>query len=119
MNKEIKEKWITALKSDEYKQTINCLRDEHGFCCLGVLTDLYIKEKKLNWEEKQSTIFDPIRFKFNDETAILAEEVIEWAGVKDSNPYINESDQTSVSLAEYNDHGKPFVEIADLIEKHL
>lgn len=41
---EIKEKWVTALESGEYQQTQRCLSDNVGFCCLGVLTDLYIKE---------------------------------------------------------------------------
>lgn len=44
MNPEVKAKWIDALTSGEYSQTKRCLRDKNGYCCLGVLTDLYIKE---------------------------------------------------------------------------
>ena len=45
MNKEIKKKWLAALRSGKYKQTRNQLREvvadgEDGFCCLGVLCDV-------------------------------------------------------------------------------
>jgi len=39
MEKEKFEKWIAALRSGGYKQGEGCLRDEEGFCCLGVLQD--------------------------------------------------------------------------------
>lgn len=37
---ELKDKWLTALRSGEYSQTSYSLRDENGFCCLGVLCDI-------------------------------------------------------------------------------
>ncbi len=43
MKKEIKEKWLTALRSDEYKQGAGMLYTAEGgepvHCCLGVLVD--------------------------------------------------------------------------------
>lgn len=51
MNQEIKAKWVTALRSGEYKQGIGMLRRENGdFCCLGVLCDLHSKETGTEWE---------------------------------------------------------------------
>ena len=44
MKQEIKEKWVSALRSGEYKQGKEGLRIYNEFCCLGVLCDLYIKE---------------------------------------------------------------------------
>ncbi len=39
--------WVDALESGEYEQGIGKLQPEPGkFCCLGVLTDLYVKEHK-------------------------------------------------------------------------
>ena len=32
--------WIAALRSGDYTQTGSHLRDETGFCCLGVLCDI-------------------------------------------------------------------------------
>lgn len=40
MNPEWKAKWVTALRSGGYKQTLGFLRTSAGFCCLGVLCDL-------------------------------------------------------------------------------
>lgn len=37
MDKEIKSKWLKALRSGRYKQTQTMLKDDIGYCCLGVL----------------------------------------------------------------------------------
>ena len=37
MNKEIKEKWVAALRSGEYEQARKKLYYAGGYCCLGVL----------------------------------------------------------------------------------
>ena len=36
LSKEQKDKWITALRSGEYKQTIGRLFSGKGYCCIGV-----------------------------------------------------------------------------------
>ena len=36
--------WISALQNGMYAQTKEHLRDEIGFCCLGVACDLYEKD---------------------------------------------------------------------------
>lgn len=48
MNPEVKEMWMNALNSEEYKQTGGTLKETRngkvvGYCCLGVLCDLAIK----------------------------------------------------------------------------
>jgi hypothetical protein len=35
---------LKALRSGEYKQTKAALQDEDGYCCLGVMCDVYRKE---------------------------------------------------------------------------
>jgi hypothetical protein len=41
VNSELKQKWILALRSGEYRQGKYRLRDEQSeFCCLGVLADV-------------------------------------------------------------------------------
>ena len=44
MNPQVKEKWVNALRSGEYSQCDGKLRSADGFCCLGVLCDLYSQE---------------------------------------------------------------------------
>lgn len=48
MNKEVKEKWLAALRSGSYKQGRGVLREQcqdgDKFCCLGVLCDIVAPE---------------------------------------------------------------------------
>lgn len=37
MDPGIKRKWVEALRSGKYTQTVGTLRDGYGYCCLGVL----------------------------------------------------------------------------------
>jgi hypothetical protein len=37
MPKAMKEKWVAALRSGEYRQATGALTKDGGFCCLGVL----------------------------------------------------------------------------------
>lgn len=37
MSPKVKAKWVKALRSGEYQQTVEAYRDRKGFCCLGVL----------------------------------------------------------------------------------
>ena len=40
MNKEIKTKWLAALRSGKYEQGFGALKTPSGHCCLGVLCDV-------------------------------------------------------------------------------
>lgn len=111
MNKRIKEMWLEALRSGDYKQTTGCLNNgKGGFCCLGVLTDLYIKEKNKAWIPNSNGHL-VLELGRND---FLLEEVQEWAEVDTEDPRVG-----TRTLSEYNDGLMPFPEIADLIEKKL
>lgn len=112
MNQQIKEKWLNALRSGEYQQTRGFLRTSEGFCCLGVLCDLYAKETGTEWGEYQG------KFKnssFLGEIATLPPKVIKWSGIVQANPYF----ENVGSLVSLNDEGKEFPEIADVIEEYL
>ncbi len=54
---------------------------------------------------------------------VLPKFVQEWANIDDQNPNVKqplpEGDSNVVSLAELNDDGEEFDQIADYIEKHL
>jgi len=113
MNPQIKQKWVYALRSGEYKQTQRRLRDEDGFCCLGVLCDLYGKENQLEWE---SSRHNGNVYMFQDMVASLPLSVVEWADLEDYNPHVNVGKSTLTGL---NDAGSTFIEIANLIEEQL
>ncbi len=102
MNQEVKKKWVDALRSGKYDQCKGSLKGEKGYCCLGVLTDLYLKEKNLDWIEYQNW-------------GTLPSLVTHWAGLDYNNPSIGISYATELN----DDFNKTFDEIADLIEKNL
>src|SRR5258706_10056996 len=104
MNQEVKTKWLAALHSGEYKQTTKVLKDDYGYCCVGVLCHLYCQEKNVMWENNKL---------FGIRTT-LPFEVQKWSGLNRDNPIVENS-----SLAEINDSGLSFNQIADIIEKEL
>lgn len=119
MNEEIKQQWLTALRSDEYPQTDGYLRDEQGYCCLGVLCDLAVQAGVV---ECFKTADDPF-YRYNADESVLPKEVIKWAGLDHSDPYVTVEDgwdaEARSQLSELNDSGMSFADIADLIEKEL
>lgn len=120
MNKEIKTKWLKALRSGEYKQTTDTLFDGGGYCCLGVLCDLYRKEtNEGSWEYDGDSFGNVNSHIFCVGNSVgngaLGYTVMEWAELSEINPIIKDNK----SVAEFNDEGKTFEDMANLIEEYL
>jgi len=133
MNKRIKQKWIKALRSGKYKQGRGHLHYDDKYCCLGVLTELYIREHN---GEKWEKMLGGNLFCFKAEECNLPEVVSDWAGLEEKDPLIVINDEKDI-LETVNDgtNGTPpnnfadllphaikphtFNEIADLIEEQL
>lgn len=113
MKPEIKRKWLEALRSGQYKQTSGCLTDGERFCCLGVLTNLYLLEVGEEWRQDKTGDIGVLE---GGEVrgGYLSERVYLWAGLS-----LHDVIAGRRSLSEANDSGTAFPEIADLIEKHL
>lgn len=126
MKKEIKEKWLEALRSGEYKQAHARLKTGQTFCCLGVLCDLHRKEKpeKRFWDETDESYLGDLH--------TLPTKVANWAGFKGKykrNPLIKVTvgDTTRTEpMADFNDGfvepwwlALSFKELADLIEEQF
>jgi len=131
MNEQIKELWVKALQSGEYKQSIGKLctiksDGTKGYCCLGVLTDLFmkefpdkltVKEIKINREQMSYLEYQGISADglfINDE--FLLPNVVNWAELKSDNPYVMYMNN-KIMLSTMNDNGHSFDEIA-LTIKH-
>lgn len=120
MNKEIKAKWVSALLSSEYEQGRGCLRSRgNKFCCLGVLCDIYVKEHK----DAEWKTFNTSNSTLLNQTALLPRKVADWAEIPldlNSNSYQDrislKDKKTLTSFAVYNDSGRSFAEIAQIIE---
>lgn len=137
MNKTVKEKWINALTSGEYKQTkdVLCRINSDGsksYCCLGVLTDLYQKECDTNTELKkleESIEFptspsekcigygDLSRTVLISNQGTLSNSVVEWSELSNRRGYFNDGEHNS--LSRQNDNGKTFEEIAEIINTYF
>lgn len=96
MDSDLKAKWITALRGGKYQQTTYNLKDETGFCCLGVLCDI------------QGADFSRIKNEYG--TLSLSCSPPEYLGTLGSR---------SSQLSMMNDAGKTFSEIADYIDNNL
>jgi hypothetical protein len=119
MKTQIKQQWLSALRSGQYTQTRWNLQTEQGFCCLGVLCDLYSKETGTEWKVNITEDDETFTYyKMKNQTSVLPDCVKEWAGLTEANPSIKlpEEDEES-SLTFLNDEGSSFEEIAQLIEE--
>ena len=124
MNKEIRTEWVTALRSGEYEQALRKLfrvedGEVTGYCCLGVLTDLYLKDKDLTLAELKAS---------DGDSQYLTQAVREWSGLSESDPEVKASDGSDgycqENLSTLNDGGTHlgqmnFLQIATLIEANL
>lgn len=106
MNLTIKNKWLEALRSGNYKQGQKVLRSQDNkFCCLGVLCDIMDPEA---WNN--DSVFGGPQYGENEATSFPPHAVLEQ---------IDESSDALWPLAWKNDDGAPFTEIADYIEVNL
>jgi hypothetical protein len=131
MDAVVKEKWVAALKSDKYKQGKHRLRSVNDvtgdrLCCLGVLCEVAIEsglDLKFDRDGVESGYLEGDN-KF-PHMFLLPPSVAEWAGfdgVYWVNPTLNsvlDEEGEPTFLSNLNDIGKPFTDIADLIEKEL
>lgn len=122
MLKRIKTKWLKALRSGKYRQVKGAMRrgildneKTFGYCCLGVLTDLYCKEIGKDFEDVRGGC------------CYLPNTVQEWAGLERNDPLLcNSRKYGELSCSSANDgetdfsfKPRTFKQIAVLIERHL
>lgn len=103
MNKAMKKRWITALRSGEYKQARNMLHASDGsMCCLGVLCDIEIDD---DWE------FRGCHYKIQGFMGGLPEALMIQSR-------LTAEDHSMLTVLNDPRH-KSFDEIADFIEENL
>ncbi len=114
MNKEIKAKWVAALRSGEYTQGTGQLRNtDNNFCCLGVLCNIHAQEHP----EIAARQTFPEEYLYTSD--LLPIDVCNWAGVElAAGDRVVINDELRV-LSHHNDSGHTFAEIADAIEAQL
>jgi len=116
MKEDIAKKWVSALRSGDYKQNTGNLgrKDSFGndqFCCLGVLCELMGKDS-----DKLRREIHGGKYQYNGYGGKLPDAARNWSGIKTGGGEVSYNDKTT-TLALLNDNGKTFEEIADIIEK--
>jgi hypothetical protein len=95
------------------------LQDAHGYCCLGVLCDLFAKKEIGYWnpylagsasDHPTSRLFQPPSITEEAQQTMAPNYILDKAGVPRN---------TATVLATRNDAGQSFAQIADYIEENL
>ena len=118
MKKEIKEKWLEALRSGKYQQGRMRLRNSREeFCCLGVLVDIVHPEW---WVASPDPGIDYVvstpDYHAGPLAAVPPREFAVEVGLPEHMPT---GKSTFLTLAHMNDGGDSFHCIADFIEREL
>lgn len=107
-------KLVAALRSGKFEQAHNQLRAGDRFCCLGVACEIYRRETSGGqWSGSY----------FHSENSSghwldLPAAVANWLGGCNSGFDVTIGG-TEDSLANHNDHGRTFAEIADALEQQV
>jgi len=113
MNPDIKQRWLTALRSGEYKQGQKYLRRNGEYCCLGVLSEI-IKDEVPEWRWQAYVDKDMWHWRAAADGSDAAQMIP--VSVCD---HIDFDREEAVYLSNMNDKGAPFSDIADYIEREL
>ncbi len=107
-------RWVKALRSGEYQQTVKRLHritdGVDSFCCLGIACKLYAEDHDITTVIQANT-FEDDAVAYASYAAILPHQVQYWLGLNDRAGGFGYE-----TLADRNDRGATFVEIADIIE---
>lgn len=127
MDKRIKQKWVKALRSGDYKQYHGALSsnsssqhnldDDVSFCCLGVLCDLFVEEHRgeLYPETIDGWHNDGMLFHCYE---LLPPDVSRWAGIEGD--AMIEIDGMVTEIVTANDDLRcSFDELANYIEQSM
>lgn len=119
MDKKIKKRWVAALNSGKYGQCTGQLKSGGKYCCLGVLTELYIKSKKIKnaWSDDGDVKLSP-KGKFQSE-GYLPKQIMEWAGLKEQDPMYKETTLSKLNDGSSEVKKRTFKQIAKIIDKNL
>ena len=111
MNQQIKEKWVAALRSGQYKQGLGKLESNGRYCCLGVLCEISKEETGFGITENRAERVAA--------SETLSKTIVAWSGLPAWYGAMVTIDSVKHALINHNDAGRTFLEIADAIEAQL
>jgi len=111
MQEDLKQKWLEALRSGEFKQGRAVLHntDDNSFCCLGVLCTVDDNVKAVRVNDMHSTVFKFPQDSDGEHTGVLPRTYTDEIGLS---PNLASSLMSLNDSAAYN-----FEKLAEIIEK--
>jgi hypothetical protein len=115
-------KWVKALRSGDFPQTRHALRNESGYCCLGVACDIFSEELGLDTVRRyiNDTKFDTA---YDHQSTVLPQNVADFIGLRTREGRFSKyrhgveaEGHEYEALTTLNDDGVTFEEIADILE---
>lgn len=109
-------KWVEELRSGKYQQATQALCRGGAYCCLGVACQMMGLQSRpgaihILDENAEDVLTDVLIF--GGETTSAPDEVVEHLSLRTS---VGGDAEDNVCLAEMNDEGATFAQIADAIE---
>jgi len=111
LDRDVKRKWLAALRSGEFEKGQHCLYDGDSYCCLGVLC------KVIGAEERHTDGDERVEFGSNDNDkegfnwGYLSQGLLDEVGITDDDQRV---------LSTMNDRqNKSFKTIARVIERNI
>ena len=118
MTKEQEKKLAEALRSgkfEQYRESLtNARNDKH--CCLGVACVVFEDEAGGEWNKRTFVSKKNINNKSDAVLPLFMCDFLNMTGVGELTVYVSYNGVVRTSLAELNDAGMSFAEIADVIE---
>lgn len=131
MNPEAKALWIDALLNGKRQQGRGALNRDGKFCCLGVLCDILVEQLGLDVKtggadgcpDGDCTTCNSVRY-YNNNSSYLPGVVAEFAGIDYQGKIPGPIEVKGVvyqhyTLAELNDDGWTFEQIAEVIKEQF
>lgn len=104
MTKELKQRWLDALRSGKYMQGQRFLRQHDKYCCMGVLCDI----AKIGWTKHKNSIGTVYQCADDSKNVMYPPMTLGLSNLQ------------MMDLAHLNDiYHKSFTEIADWIEANI
>ena len=114
MDRKVKETWIKALKSGEFKQGKGYLESDGKYCALGILSLLSLVEGQCTYN-----LVDGLG-RFDNKRFTLSYNTLNWAGMDLEDFKIDVIyEGESTTIADLNDRGLNFKELARIIDRNL
>lgn len=81
MKLELKQRWLSGLRSDKYPQTTCTLHNTDGYCCLGVAAAIFAEEAGVSVQKKENNYRNAQVTSYDGSIDVLPEKLWKFLGI--------------------------------------